>query len=216
MNRREFLRTAGGAAGGTAALAASGSATAAEEDGGGGGSSRPEWPSYVDDANDRGYEDLRGESEVTVTVDSNYFDPTLIWVDPGTTITWEFQAPGHNVKFESQPDGASLEGTPGGDLEPVDEGTTHEVTPDTGGIYAYYCGPHETMGMKGAIAVGDDVPTVQPSAGGGGEQDPEHMGVPFQAHFVGIATLLMLAVSFVFTFFFLKYGESAHTKGGNT
>jgi hypothetical protein len=62
--------------------------------------------------------------------------------------------------------------------------------------------------------------TVQEGGGGGGgggqaEADPEHMGVPFQAHFVGLATLLMIAVSLVYTFFLLKYGESPHASGGN-
>jgi hypothetical protein len=68
--------------------------------------------------------------------------------------------------------------------------------------------------MKGAVVVGSDYP----GAGGGGAStpiDPEHMGVPFQAHFVGLATILALCVSLVFTFYLLKYGESAHTKGGN-
>jgi plastocyanin len=214
MNRRDFLRTAGGAAGGSAALAASGSATAAED--GGGGSSRPDWPGYMDGAEDNGYEDLRGESEVTVSVGNNFFEPTFIWVDPETTITWEFDASGHNVKFDSQPDGAELSGTAGGEFDVIDQGGTHEVTPETGGIYTYYCGPHEGQGMKGAIAVGDDVETVETGGGGGGgEPNPEHMGVPFQAHFVGLATLLMIGVSYVFTFFFLKYGESSHTKGGS-
>jgi hypothetical protein len=41
------------------------------------------------------------------------------------------------------------------------------------------------------------------------------MGVPFLAHYVGIATVLMMIVSLIYTFFFLKYGESANTSGGN-
>ncbi len=66
------------------------------------------------------------------------------------------------------------------------------------------------MGMKGTITVG--------SASGGGaeaEADPEEMGVPFQAHYVGIATIIMVLMSLLYTFFFLKYGESAHTSSGN-
>ncbi|EMA48059.1 halocyanin hcpE [Halococcus salifodinae DSM 8989] len=54
------------------------------------------------------------------------------------------------------------------------------------------------------------------SSGGGEEEpNPEEMGVPFQAHFVGIATILMMVVSVIYTFFTLKYGESPHAKGGN-
>ncbi|PSP66745.1 halocyanin, partial [Halobacteriales archaeon QH_8_67_27] len=69
MNRRDFLRTAGGAAGGASAAAVgAGTAVAAQEEEGGGGNVKPEWPSYVEDAQDGSYEDLRGESEVTVEV----------------------------------------------------------------------------------------------------------------------------------------------------
>jgi halocyanin-like protein len=214
MNRREFLRTAGGAAGGTAALAASGSATAAEEGGGGGGGEQPDYGGYLDGANGYGGSttDLRGQGEVTIEVgagsDGYAFNPAAVWVDPGTTIVWEWTGEGgqHNVV------GNNVDFTSG---DPIDEeGYTYEETFEESQIVEYYCSPHENLGMLGAIAVGDDIETVS-VGGGGGEQDPEHMGVPFQAHFVGLATLLMLAVSFVFTFFFLKYGESAHTKGGN-
>ena len=51
--------------------------------------------------------------------------------------------------------------------------------------------------------------------GGGGEVDPHELGVPFQAHFVGIATLLAIFVSLVFSFYVLKYGESPHSSSPN-
>jgi hypothetical protein len=71
--------------------------------------------------------------------------------------------------------------------------------------------------MKGSIAVGDDIPTVSTggAAAGCSEDNLHACGVPIQAHFVGIATILMVVVSAVFTFFLLKYGESPHAKGGN-
>jgi len=213
MNRRDFLRTAGGAAGGATAAAAGAGTAAAQEEGGGGGNVEPEWPSYVSDANEGTYEDLRGQSEVTVEVGSNYFDTTKIWVDQGTTITWEFVDPGHNVKPNDQPDGGSLEGTEGGVNAPIESGGTYEVTLETGGMYTYFCGPHESLGMKGAVAVGDDVPTVDNS--GPTPLNPEHMGVPFHPHYVGVSTIVMMVVSLVFTFFLLKYGESPNASGGN-
>ncbi|MFB6173819.1 MAG: halocyanin, partial [Halobacteriales archaeon] len=46
---------------------------------------------------------------------------------------------------------------------------------------------------------------------GGGEVNPEEMGVPFQAHYVGIAAILGILLSLIFTFFVLKYGESPNT-----
>ena len=55
--------------------------------------------------------------------------------------------------------------------------------------------------------------------GGGGaaqqEADPEEMGMPFQTHFVGIAALLMMVVSLIYAFFFLKYDELPHASGSN-
>jgi hypothetical protein len=70
--------------------------------------------------------------------------------------------------------------------------------------------------MKGSVVVGSDYPTAGGGDGGGVTPlNPEHMGVPFQAHFVGLATILAILSSLVFTFYLLKYGESSHTKGGN-
>jgi len=212
MNRRDFLRTGGGAAGGSAAIAASGSASAAEE-GGGGGAVRPDFGNWLSSANnyDGSVEDLRGESAVTVDVGAGSgfaFGPPAIWVDTGTSVTWEWTGEGgaHNVVGESNDidSGSTV----------AEEGSTHEYTFEEGGIFNYFCSPHRGQGMLGAVAVGEDVPTVQPSQGGG-EQDLHDMGVPIQAHFVGIGTMLAIGVSFVFTFFMLKYGESAHTKGGS-
>jgi len=139
-----------------------------------GGISRPEWPSYVDDANrqdvfghanDRGFEDLRGESDVTITVDSYYFEPTFVWVDPGTEIRWEFTAPGHNVTFDQQPAGSNLSGTAGGELDTVVDGESYSVTPEIEGIYTYQCGPHGGLGMRGYIAVGNSVRTTTATVG---------------------------------------------------
>jgi len=209
MNRRNFLRTAGGVTGG-GAVAAVGSGTAAAQ------SVQPVWSDYVSDANDGSYEDFRGQAEVTVTVgpDGNFsYAPTTIWVDPGTTVTFEWASDFHNVVVESQPSEAGWEGSPGSDT--YDEGYTFSSTFETEGLYDYFCQPHQNQGMKGAVAVGG-VETEQVGGGGGGEVDPEHMGVPFRPHYVGVATIVMMVVSLVFVFFVLKYGESPNASGGNS
>ena len=222
VSRRRFIRTAGGAAGvagATAASTAAGTAAAQEGEGGGegggGGNQRAVFPSYVDGAAGGAYSDMRGSSEVTVEVGAGSnqvaFAPTNIWIEPGTTVNFEWVSNGHNVLPNSQPEGAGWEGS-GESLE--DEGFTYSHTFETGGMYTYFCSPHEQLGMVGAIAVGGDVET-ETVGGGGGEVDPEHMGVPFHPHYVGIATIVMMVVSLLFTFFQLKYGESAHASGGN-
>jgi halocyanin-like protein len=213
MDRRDFLRSAGGVAGGTAAAAATGTAAAQEE--GGGGTERPVWSEYVSDARDQGYEDHRGESAVTINVgagsDGLSFAPTFVWIDEGTDVTWEWtgEGGGHNVVAESGADFRS------GD--PVQEaGNTFSHTFESSGMVNYYCNPHEGLGMKGAVAVGEDVETETIGGGGGGTPvDPEHMGVPFHPHYVGVSTLVMMVVSLLFAFFILKYGESPHTSGGS-
>jgi halocyanin-like protein len=212
LSRRALVR---GVAGATAASTAAGTA-AAQEGEGGGGSERPVWPSYVDGAKDGSYENLRGESSVTVEVgagsDGLAFSPTKIWIDTGTEVVFEWVSDGHNVLPESQPEGAGWEGS-GPALE--DSGFTYSHTFETGGMYPYFCQPHESLGMKGAIAVGDDVETESVGGGGGTPVDPEHMGVPFHPHYVGVSTIVMMVVSLLFVFYVLKYGESPHTSGGN-
>ena len=209
MNRRDFLRTAGGVAGGGAAVAA-GSGTAAAQ------TVRPVWSDYVSDASNGSYEDLRGQSEVTVQVgpDGNFsFAPTKIWIDPGTTVIFEWASDFHNVVVQNQPSGAEWPGSPGSTT--YDSGYTFQSTFETEGMYDYFCQPHEGQGMKGAIAVGGVETEQVGGGGGGGEVDPEHMGVPFRPHYVGVATIVMMVVSLVFTFFTLKYGESPNATGGN-
>jgi halocyanin-like protein len=143
-----------GAAGLAVAGAASGVASGAQNPGFGG------WFSNV--SNYDGIVDETGADEVTVQVGTkangaNYgYGPAAVRVSPGTTVTWEWTGKGfqHNVfaengRFES-------------DLY-QEEGATFEHTFDSAGVYKYYCSPHESVGMKGAVLVGD----AQPSGGGG-------------------------------------------------
>ncbi|ELZ25792.1 halocyanin precursor-like protein [Halosimplex carlsbadense 2-9-1] len=204
VSRRAFLRAGAGA---TAVAAGAGTAAAQEEGGGGGGNVKAVFPSYVSDANGPGYEDMRGSSEVTVEVGAGSggfaFAPTNIWVDAGTTVVFEFVAPSHNVKPNTQPDGGGLAGTEGGQFATIPEGETYEVTLETGGMYTYNCAPHEGQGMKGAIAVGGDVETEELDTGGGGSTRPQ---VPDAAKSLGIATGFGMAATLGLGYFFIKYG----------
>jgi hypothetical protein len=49
----------------------------------------------------------------------------------------------------------------------------------------------------------------------GGEVELHSLGVPILAHWVGIAAILGIIVSLLFTFYVLKYGESAHSSSPN-
>ncbi|WP_264781472.1 plastocyanin/azurin family copper-binding protein [Haladaptatus sp. T7] len=225
MKRRDFLLAASGVAGGTAATAAPAGAQQTTTSGGGNqsggnGTSGGQTTTSGGGNQSSGNQSSGNQSQggggggptKTVKVGPGgdlVFDPDKLTVTPGTTVKFVWESDGHNVVPESQPEGAGWEGS-GSASELFDTGHTYSHTFSTPGEYAYVCAPHKSAGMTGSITVG--------SSGGGGavaEADPEEMGVPFQAHYVGIATILMVMMSLLYTFFFLKYGESANTSGGN-
>lgn len=208
--------TAGGGGGG-------GNASNGGGAGGGGGAAQGpiDWGGYLDDcpywSGPSDTVDARGQSEVRITVgaeaNSNLsYAPAAVHVDPGTTIIWEWTGRGGGHNVESEPDSPVSFNS---DIT-QEEGFTFEKTMESSGIVPYFCNPHKGQGMIAAVAVGEvprqAAPSGQPTRT---EPDPEHMGVPIQAHFVGIATILAICMTLAFTFFLLKYGESAHTKGGD-
>jgi len=161
MTRRTLL-----GAGGAAALAGGAGVASAQSEPYGGwftGDARGGETASFDGTVDR-----TGESEVTVDVGAPgnggtfAYAPTAVRVDPGTTVRFTWSTDNHNVVVESQPDGAGWEGH-----EPV-ENTGFEFTHtfETEGVYTYFCQPHLSVGMKGAVVVGDA--DVGGSSGGGG------------------------------------------------
>lgn len=103
--------------------------------------------------------DRRGEAEVRIAVggeDRFGFSPVAVHVDPGTTIVWEWKSPGHNVhatngEFKSQ----------------IKDSGTFEDTVTEQGVIPYFCQPHKSLGMKGALAVGNVPTTTTPARDGG-------------------------------------------------
>jgi len=115
--------------------------------------------------------DATGQDEAVIRVGAagnganHAFDPPALVVDAGTTVTWEWTGQGgpHNVvhatgvdserdeeRFNSQ--GVAHEG-----VAVPDAGTTFEQTfEDAGSFYPYICTPHRSLGMKGAVVVGED------------------------------------------------------------
>lgn len=187
--------------------------TPAGGDGDGGDGEQPDWGNWfteeanggADDTYDGTTVDLRGEDQVTVGVgtegngDYFAFDPSAIWIDPGTTVTFEWtgRGGGHNVVSEAGP--ADLDSG-----DPIAEAGVHyEYTFEETGINLYYCVPHLALGMKGGIAVGDDIPMAgadgAPPADGapadGGRPLPGgDFGATFLGAILGIAGLAITAV----------------------
>ena len=129
---------------------------------------------------------------------------------PGTTVTFTWDSDNHNIVVDSQPEGAGWEG-----YETIENtGFTYEHTFETLGTYEYYCAPHQSAGMVGTIEVVENPDAGGGGGGGGGEKELHSFGVPIHAHWVGAATILGIIVTIIFTFYVLKYGESAHTGTG--
>ena len=208
MNRRDFLLGASAAAGGAAA---SGAAAAQEGNTSGGNQSGSNTTGSGNMTGGNQSSGGGGGSTKTVEVGAGSgtsFAPEEVTIAPGDTVVWEWTGEGgaHNVVAE---DGAFNSGN-----KKEGSGITFEHTFQETGEFPYVCEPHEPVGMVGTVVVQEGGAS---SGGGGGEEqvDPEEMGVPFQAHFVGIATILMMVVSLIYTFFTVKYGESPNAKGGN-
>jgi halocyanin-like protein len=132
------------------------------ESGNGGGNGGAESPdAYLSDNDANNYDgnvaDETGSDSVTVMVGAGEnglaFDPAAVQVDSGTTITWEWTGNGgqHNVVGDAVPSGAELDSGE----QVAGEGETYEKTLDTTGTYGYYCDPHRSSGMYGAVEVVD-------------------------------------------------------------
>ena len=208
MRRREFLRVASGAAGATAAAA---SGTVAAQEGttteGGGGTGTPDGGETGTGTAGGGGGGGGGATQTVNLVDFAFEPGTEepLYVTPGTTVEFVWETSTHNIVIDSKPEESDWQGH-----EPIENaGFTTSHTFETLGEYEFHCQPHLDLGMVGTIIVNEQGAPAE--GGGGGEVDPEHMGVPFQAHYVGLATLVGIAVSLVFTFFFLKYGETPHS-----
>jgi plastocyanin len=137
LDRRTLLRTGGAALAGTLLAGCTGGG-----DGGGGG----------------------GENTIAVAPDGGLnFSPEELTVSVGTTVTWSFEAPSHNVcawpemsTEVSIPDSAEGFGTMeqgGNAMALVDQGETFEHTFETPGEYTYVCVPHTSSGMIGTVVV---------------------------------------------------------------
>ena len=202
VSRRGFLRAATAGAAGSAAV---GTAAAQENNssGGSGGSGQgqpPDFGGWLSDVGNYGgsVTDMRGQEEVTVEVGvqgnggPNAFAPPAIHVDVGTTVKFEWTGDGvHNVVEDGG--GYSSGSTVGA------AGVNFEHTYEESGISKYYCNPHRSVGMKGAVVVGDDYPTVQP-AGPSGPQ------VPAAAKSLGIAATVVMLATLGLAWVFIKFG----------
>jgi plastocyanin len=209
MKRRDFLRATGGS--GTAVALGSGVAAGAQETGTATDTPGGTGTGTGTDTAGGGGGGGGGPTETVVVGPggSLVFDPETLKITPGTTVNFVWESDNHNVVVENQPEGAGWSGTEGAPDVTYDTGYEYSHTFETLGTYEYFCQPHKAAGMVASLEVVEEL-----AEAGGGEQELHDLGVPIQAHWVGTATILMIFVSIMFTFYVLKYGESPNT--GNT
>ncbi|GAA0265762.1 plastocyanin/azurin family copper-binding protein [Halobacterium noricense] len=91
---------------------------------------------------------------VTVAPDGNLeFAPESVTVAAGTTVRWEWDGSGHNVRPASQPADADWTGTEGGNGKTYGSGHRYAHAFEVPGQYDYYCAPHKSLGMRGSVVV---------------------------------------------------------------
>ncbi|MFP9190910.1 plastocyanin/azurin family copper-binding protein [Natronosalvus vescus] len=215
MKRREFMVAASGVSGGAVAATAATPVAAQDDENGDGTETNgdeetedgengdAENGENGDTENGNGNGAATGGGTEYVEVGDNYYEPDELTIEPGTTVVWEWVGQAdHNVEPTEQPEGADWEGHT--DLKADGD---YEHTFDVEGTYDYVCTPHVGVGMVASIDVTEDADEAAAMA----DVDIDELGVPIQKHFVGIASFLAIFVSLVFTFYLLKYGESANT-----
>ncbi len=97
---------------------------------------------------------------VTVSMEDNFFDEANITVPVGTTVTWVQN--GNNSHTTTSYDGLWDSGLIAGG-----SGGTFSFTFDEPGTYAYFCRPHEAVGMVGTVTVTGGGGDTRAQTGGG-------------------------------------------------
>jgi plastocyanin len=177
LDRRTVLKTLG--AGTTVALAGCGSSDDANgTDGADGGTTDGTDDGETSDGNGAeqapgadtlgGPDDLQTSATVeALSLDSdqgagqNVFSPAVVWIEAGTTVTWENVSGGHsatayhpnNDKPMRVPTAATSF-----DSETMSEGDSFQHTFEDPGVYNYFCSPHEGLGMVGLVVVSEASP----------------------------------------------------------
>lgn len=91
--------------------------------------------------------------------DGHHFDPHIVWVETGGTVTWTNESGSHTTtaydpRFDQPlriPDTAD----PWDSGMISEDGVTFEWEFEVDGVYDYYCIPHDYRAMVGTVIVGD-------------------------------------------------------------
>jgi plastocyanin len=107
-------------------------------------------------------DDAAGRGAYTVGMYTDlYFDPIGLFVEPGTTVSFELESGVHSASAYHPDNQYALDqripsGAPSWNTGQFDEeGAFRNVTFETRGTHDYYCIPHKQLGMVGRIVVGE-------------------------------------------------------------
>lgn len=105
----------------------------------------------IDSSRRSEYQDLRGQSDVTVHMSDFAFQESRILISPGTTVTWvNDEAAGHFVNTETHPEHTYFTAQ---NSREINQGESFAVTFTIPGQYNYHCSAHVPQGMLGSIIV---------------------------------------------------------------
>jgi plastocyanin len=97
----------------------------------------------------------------------HHYDPHMVWVEPGATVTWELESGQHNAVAYHPDNDKPLRIPEGGEPWETEllseQGATASHTFEAEGVYDYYCAPHEGLGMVGTVVVGEPDAHGQPA-----------------------------------------------------
>lgn len=154
MERRDFVRGIGAVSVGGITSLAGCSDDPPDDDNSQYVPDEPNYQGWFENvSNYRGTVDERGQNEYRVEVGVKgtngfyYFGPAAVAVSPGTTVTWKWTGKGGTQNVVST-SGAFTSGQVVNDA-----GHTYANTFDNPGVFRYFCSPHQSLGMKGAVFV---------------------------------------------------------------
>lgn len=147
MERRQVLKSVGGVA--TAGLTSLAGCS----------SSNPSSGDDTDTTDSGASKGGTGPVKMVTEGSEYYFDPIGLFVESGTTVTWEIQSGSHSSTAYKKGNGAASvtripDGAKAWDSGVLtQQGATYEYTFETPGIYDYFCTPHKSLGMVARIVV---------------------------------------------------------------
>ena len=108
--------------------------------------------------------DRRGQSAVSIDAIDNEFQPQVVIVDTGTTVTWTNKGTAaHNVKKALEP--VDFGGKFGVEIGAFQPGDSYEFTFDNVGNFQYVCTIHTAMDGEVRVEGPNSATTVTTAAG---------------------------------------------------